>query len=285
MKKAIINLFVAASAFSACMATSFNQAPESVRQSIIKSITKYPSNTCFSVFFPSRNRKPLFCCADRVLPHAWKFGFRAGECIVDSRWADGKAIPKRDKNLIFVYSSSREQKLDMNDHSGEYIGTSLLSLSICKIFFMVTQDTPIWERYDPEEMVVGGVIEIPLEKFWREKGVDRENFLRQIASRAFVVCDGGAFSVDYPSARKIIQAKNCSVTGEVRDDRDWRLSEDINLNGREISEIVYWLWNRDGKGAKYSELCRRNPELFEPISKAEPYKTEIGRALAAAIVR
>ena len=59
------------------------------------------------------------------------------------------------------------------------------------------------------------------------------------------------------------------------------IGEIISLSQRELSEIVFWLWSRDGKAATYPELCRRHPELFEPIRGFNEFKSEIGQMLLA----
>lgn len=104
--------------------------------------------------------------------------------------------------------------------------------------------------------------------------------MSEFKARVFKMCDGGGFIVDYATALSLV-GENVGTNARIvkkKWDRQIYLS-DVILNAREISEIVYWLWHRDGKVSKYPELCKRHPELFEPISRLDDFKTEIGRML------
>ena len=263
--------------------TPFSAAASNIRESIVASIARYPTNVSFSVIYVL----PIhFHRCETVFPSAWRFGLQDVESIIDSRWADGLRVPEQERDLLFLYESNRHASIDMNFCPSEYFGAYAFELRSCRIVFLTWRGKPDRRRYDSRELVPGRQLEVPYEDFWRYKGIDKTMHLRAFRDRAFAMCDGGAFEVDYESAVRVVCAAKstragCSALPEP-DKKAWKsqsYDNDVELNSREISEIVYWLWKRDGKVGKYPELCKRHPELFEPISGLDDFKTEIGRML------
>ena len=103
-----------------------------------------------------------------------------------------------------------------------------------------------------------------------------------LSNSVYKICDGGVFTADEKMKKRMSfgsETTYFSSTNQTNMIDGFYASELISLSVCELSEIVYWLWHRDGKVSKYPELCKRHPELFEPISGLADFKTEIGRML------
>ena len=275
--------FISGCAVDAQAVVAFRMTDSSIKESVVQSIQNYCQNVTFAILFDSK--KLTFSRQNHILPQFWRFGLVAAESMIDSRWADGIPIPSLDQNLLFCYESDRHSKLDMNDDTINYCGSASFSLGMCRIFFMTPQRSIIESRYDAIELIPGGRVSTSLTKFL-SKDSNRDYYAGAFSNRVFKTCDGGAFSVDYKCAEKALKDKLSLSEDEGQlcaiAKREWDSQlylGDVVLGGREISEIVYWLWKRDGKVGKYPELCKRHPELFEPISGLDDFKTEIGRML------
>lgn len=263
--------------------TPFDSAASITKKSIVTSIERYPTNVSFSVIYSL----PIhFDRCEKIFPSAWRFGLVAVESSIDSRWADGLLFPVRERDLLFLYESNRHASIDINHWPSEYCGAYEFELGSCRIVFSTWRGAPDKKRYISRELIPCGELDVPFEQFWKSKGIDKAMHLRAFQERAFAMCDGGAYELDFESAMRVVRAVRSSRadSGNISDPdkKAWKsqsYGNDVELNSREISEIVYWLWKRDGKVGKYPELCKRHPELFEPISGLDDFKTEIGRML------
>ena len=279
----VIFMILALLVYSAHGVNCFELSQPVVKESIVESIAGYSTNVSFAVLFQSR--AVAFDRCEQVLPQAWRFGLSAVESVIDSRWADGVNMPANDGNLLFLYESDRHAEVTIDKKPHGYVGSPHFAQGICRLVFMTAQRMPIGKRYNQIELVPGGTLVTPLEKLWISKGIDKDKYLDEFSRRVFKTCDGGAFCVDLGCAQKILGCmKRHRENGLPMNNDAWDnqlYMEDVALNAREISEVVYWLWLRDGKEGKYPELSRRNPELFEPIGDISEFKTEIGHMLVA----
>ena len=254
----------------------FDTLESAMRESVVNSIERYATNVTFAITVKKPN---IVARADSVIPFAWRFGLEETDSIVDSRLFDNIVPPAQEPGLLLVYESDRHTKVDLNHPPSGYVGSPIFEYGICRIVFLERQTTPIKERFSESDYVLNAE-KVPFERFFDVFSINRNNFMSEFKARVFKMCDGGGFIVDYATALSLV-GENVGTNARIvkkKWDRQIYLS-DVILNAREISEIVYWLWHRDGKVSKYPELCKRHPELFEPISGLDDFKTEIGRML------
>ena len=286
MSKEFLFFFCMLIFLCSCGAEKFRITAQQNKESVARSIIGYAANVSFAILYHP-NRIAFDRC-ERVLPHAWRFGLSEVESIIDSRWADGIKMPLEDINLLFLYESDRCSNVGRGKQIHAYVGSPHFMPGICRIVFMTAQGKPIQERYSQQELMPGGVCVIPFEKFWSAKRISQNQFMETFSCHVFKICDGGAFTVEYGCAQRVLHnmrhsAGSAALYDEPNKD-SWNNQlylNDVVLDGREISEIVFWLWSRDGKAATYPELCRRHPELFEPIRGFNEFKSEIGQMLLA----
>jgi len=259
-------------------AVEFCCARDDIKSSIVDSMLAYPSNVTCAITSPNIVD---FFRRDVALSEAWRFGLVCSETMFDSRFNDGLSIPQSDPSLVFFFESDRHAAIDVNHPVNAYAGSFVFNKGVCRLVFVTRQAEPIPDRFTGSDFTPHGSSGRSMESFFADYGPGREKLLREFRVRVFKICDGGSFVVSYDVSKRMAENRALMPTSSI-DKRKWSRAfyiDDIALNAREISEIVYWLWHRDGKVSKYPELCKRHPELFEPISGLDDFKTEIGRML------
>lgn len=242
---------------------------------VINAIMKFDSNFSVLQVNGSFEIGGVHQEAMRLLPYYSFWGLNAVKCV-DATRLDGS---RETEEILFLYNSdiSRNptEATPEYDRNGRivkrkgYVPCEVFISGLPNVVFAKKVSKPDVSRFTSTRKFSskeGAGHSCSYNKFFKEKGIDKDAFLSTFSNTVHKICDSGVFAIKPKQKKETVS----NVIGEI-----------ISLSPREISEVVYWLWLRDGKEGKYPELSRRNPELFEPIGDISEFKTEIGHMLVA----
>ena len=254
------------------------------KDSVVKAIKMFDNGVSLFLLEGLSKKNEAFQKVPKILPYHSFFGLMA---VVAREMKISKLTldPKLEKaDLFFMYNSdiSRNPSATAPEYDRRGPRTKMKGYAPVEIFlpeeprivFATRVKNPDISRMSSSqrfssESATGR--SYSYEEMFTKKHIDKGAFLSNFSNCVYKICDGGVFIaqqfVDYQREK---HGKNAKVIGEI-----------ISLSQRELSEIVFWLWSRDGKAATYPELCRRHPELFEPIRGFNEFKSEIGQMLLA----
>ena len=218
--------------------------------------------------------------ARSCIPFYSAFGLKAVSPLLRSQ-----EIRQRQDDLIFLYESQETfdgrwgwRPLPMQSAKGgsHYVGQRH---GLVTIGFIVKVTTPIKERFTAVEAVVNGERRCTTyESAFADFNIDKAKFDEVFAKQVFMRCHCGLFGVEHSTAKRIMDHDAGGNKLELSQAKVQSRGL-IFLDGREISEMVYWLWQRKGKVDEYDSFVKAHPELFEPIAGEEDFRTELGRRL------
>ena len=261
----------------------FSAAGEGIKQSIVVGIRSYPTNVVFTIAKPLHGRqlRDFNRFANSRLQMFPLFGLDSLCPIMIGR---GQGIGGNGE-VAYLYKSKLEvesigawRSIISSDET--YNRPSLLYAEAMKLFFMEQITVPIAERFDASTTIMmGGKSLMPtFETALEDLRIDRKKFDEVFANHVFMRCFCGPFGIEEETAKKIIEhdAKGAELRMPKQQSGFGKL---VYLDGREISEVVYWLWKRKGKTGEYSDFVKAHSELFEPIAAVSEFRTELGNRL------
>jgi len=200
--------------------------------------------------------------------------------------SDVHATDATDNGLCYVYQSDPEFKTK-NEWRPLGLGTQRVynkfgSIDDAKmaIFFVEKVKSPKPERFRNETINFDGATsrKVTFETAVEDLGIDKKKFDETFANDVFMRCFCGPFGIREETAKKILEhdVKDAELRTPNKRNAFRKL---VYLDGREISEVVYWLWRRKGKAGEYAGFVKAHPELFEPIADVSEFRTELGRRL------
>jgi len=266
-----------------CLAISFIEYPN--KQFVVSKIAGFEDNVSLLLVDGISTNTNLLKRACKILPYYPFFGLTA----VQKLKCSSLDISTSYSDIVFLYRSdlsrNHSQIAPEYDRAGRlvkpkgYCPSELLFDSGPRLVFAERCFVPDATRMlkIKEFSAQGGTGHVySYDGIFKEKGIDKPCFLSNFSNTVYKICDGGLFAFNNPN---VSQCANDGRGFTIDDIKALLSKEIIDFSSREASEIVYWLWKRDGKVGKYPELCKRHPELFEPISGLDDFKTEIGRML------
>lgn len=223
------------------------------------------------------------------LPLASSFGLAQANIIISSMSNEIRMT----NGLVrcYIYESGEHLRRGHVDQScDDYHGEPVFNDCVCRFALVKLQKTPMRSRFRPfrARSKLASPDLVDWDSVWDYeirpgvKVFDKQQFLSVFSNNVYKV-SGGMFAVDMGVAKKIVThdfRRGCSAPAEGHCVATTpRLGNIAILNGREISEVVYWLWNRKGKVDEYANFVKSHPELFEPIADVSEFKTELGKRL------
>ena len=223
------------------------------------------------------------------LPLAASFGLAQANVIISSDTCEIKMT--NGLSRCYVYAAAERLGRDLNGPKGYGLrSATVFDDGVCRFVLVKPQKDPIQSRFRPfrarsrlaTPALIDGTSVWDYEIRPGVKVVNRRQFLSVFSNNVYKV-SGGMFAVEMDVAVKVVEHDfrrgfQSSET-ERRVARTPRFGDIIVLNGREISEVVYWLWRRKAKPDEYAHFVKAHPELFEPIADVSEFKTELGRRL------
>ena len=261
---------------------SFSGSSQELKLSIVMGINSYPTNVLFAVAKPLRGRQlqEFHKLANLKLHMFSWFGLESFSPIMIGG-KDGGTIGSE---VAFLYKS--RQAFSANDawrpfEAANEIYTRQNSFydGVMKLLFMEQITAPIPERFDTATIVMEGrrwnpTFETAIDDF----NIDKATFDEVFANHVYMRCQCGPFDIEEDTAANI-GAHDASGMDARASIGNTKPECRVTLNRREISETVYWLWNRKGKVDEYASFVKSHPELFEPIADVSEFKTELGKRL------
>jgi len=261
----------------------FSAASEDIKLSIVEGIGTFHTNVAFAIVRPMHGRqlREFHRFANSRLDMFSLFGLDAFSPIMtgcDQGLSGGGEV-------AFVYQSKKDVESRGTwrsiKPSGEiYNGPNSFYDGAMKLLFMEQVTTPIAERFDASTaiMLKGRTLKPSFETAVEDLGIDKKKFDETFANDVFMRCFCGPFGIREETAKKILEhdVKDAELRTPNKRNAFRKL---VYLDGREISEVVYWLWRRKGKAGEYAGFVKAHPELFEPIVDVSEFRTELGRRL------
>lgn len=261
---------------------SFSGSRHELKRSIVMGINSYPTNVLFAVAKPLRGRQlQEFHKLANLKLHMFSWFGLESFCPIIIGGKDGGNIGGE---VAFLYKS--RQAFSANDAwrplgvvDEIYSRQNSFYDGVMKLLFIEQITKPIPERFDTATIVIEGRRWKPtFETAINDFNIDKTTFDEVFANHVYMRCQCGPFDIEDETAVNIAahDARGMDTRATIGNAK----SEcRVSLNRREISETVYWLWNRKGKVDEYASFVKSHPELFEPIADVSEFKTELGKRL------
>lgn len=261
------------------LAYNFEEMSKEVQRSIILGIRNYPTNVLFAVTQPMRNRQMqefIKVANERFPMYKW-FGLEAFRSMIIGGTAKSE--------VAFLYESKRAFNVLTNPRPiyatrNEYHRSNHFHDGMMKLIFMEQVTMPLAERFDNNTSIVinGRSVKPSFETALADFNIDKRILNEVFEDRVFMRCYCGPFGIEEKTAKCVLM-HNADDVGIRTSLEKEKFKDLLILSRREISEVIYWLWERKGRSGEYVDFVKGHPELFVLIDDIRDFKTMIGKML------
>lgn len=283
----VVPLFFGAAFFLVAKGLPFAALDENLKSCIIDELRGSDHNLDFLVTYESLSGYRWYK-DETFLQAASRFGLTRANCVLSS---SRRCAPMTNgMSRCYIYESDTLLRFGKSDYGHmSYFYAPIHNDCVCRLVFVKPQNIPLKDHFRPfgvesngKKKVVGFDAVWDYEIAPGVKLVDKPVFLSTFSNNVYKIT-GCAFAVKKEIALETVRhdyRKGQANVGMEHNVREVPRFGDIAvLDRREISEVVYWLWQRKGNTGEYDAFVEDHPELFEPISGPGDFTTELGKRL------